>query len=229
MAKNTYQTYTELTPIGIYRSDFMRRGAMCTALSTRHPDLAAIATAARAQVDEIDARRAALQDAEDSQLVANAIEDAAKLDVVEVYTELRRTLFAKTGDASSILPDAPSALARLGIDNFTERTQAAIARLKALPDNDPIRVGFLPILEQEWAEFAAADEAEDTTRNALKTSRMALTLYKSELAQLREAQLGTILTVLKDREKVAMFTVPWRKPSRMAQDDDNSQETTTPG
>ena len=57
---------------------------------------------------------------------------------------------------------------------------------------------------------------------------MALTLYKSELAQEREAQLGTILTVLKDREKVAMFTVPWRKPLRNAQDDAAPQESTTP-
>jgi hypothetical protein len=45
---------------------------------------------------------------------------------------------------------------------------------------------------------------------------MALTLYKSELAQAREAQLGSVLTALKDREKVAMCTLPWRKPSRSA-------------
>jgi len=228
MAKNTYQTYTELTPIGVYRADFMRRGAMCTALLPRHPGLAAVATAARDRVTEIDAGRDAMQDAEDAELVANAIEDAAKLDVVEVYTELRRTLFAKTGDAATLLPDAPSALARLGIDNFTNRAEAAIANLKALPENDPVRVSFLATLEKELAEFVAADKAEDNTRDALKTMRMALTLYKSELAQAREVQLGTILTVLKDREKVAMFTVPWRKPSRNAQDDAAPQEPTTP-
>jgi hypothetical protein len=86
----------------------------------------------------------------------------------------------------------------------------------------------LPTLETELAQFVAADKAEDTTRAALKTTRMALTLYKSELAQAREVQLGTILTLLKDREKVAMFTVPWRKPSRAAQDDTGPEETTTP-
>ena len=58
--------------------------------------------------------------------------------------------------------------------------------------------------------------------------RMGLTLYKAELVQAREVQLGTILTVLKDREKVALFTVAWRKPSRSAEDEAPSQETTTP-
>jgi hypothetical protein len=47
---------------------------------------------------------------------------------------------------------------------------------------------------------------------------MALTLYKSELAQAREAQLGSVLTALKDREKVAMCTLPWRKLSRSTND-----------
>lgn len=102
MAKTTYQGYTEITPIGTYRSDQMRRSAMCTALSTRYPQLATVATDAKSLVNEIDLRRDALQDAEDAQLVANAIEDAEKLDVIEVYTEMRRTLFANTGNVTTL-------------------------------------------------------------------------------------------------------------------------------
>lgn len=220
MGKTTYQGYTEDTPIGIFRGDLVRRGAMCTAMSTRYPELAAVATDAKTLVTEIDARRDALQDAEDAQLIANAIEDAEKLDVLEVYTEMRRTMFAKTGDVATILPDAPSTLSRLGIDNFSKRIDLAIANLKALPANDSIRVAFLATLEKEVLEFNAADKAEDQSREALKTNRMALTLYKAELAQAREAQLGTILTILKDREKVAMFTIPWRKSSRSDEPDE---------
>jgi hypothetical protein len=32
--------------------------------------------------------------------------------------------------------------------------------------------------------------------------------------------VGAVLTVLKDREKVAMCTLPWRKPSRRKNDDE---------
>jgi hypothetical protein len=228
MAKNNYQTYTESTPFGTYRADLIRRGAMCTAMAPRHPELAAVAAAAKTLVAEIDSRREALQDAEDAQVIANAIEDAEKIDVLEVYTELRRTMFAKTGDVATLLPDAPSTLARLGIDNFTKRAEIAIANLKALPATDPIRVAFLANLEKEVAEFVTADKAEDQKRDELKTIRVALTLYKSELAQAREVQLGTILTVLKDRDKVAMFTIPWRKASRPTADETESKEPTTP-
>ncbi len=206
----------------------MRRSAMCTALSTRYPQLAAVAADAKALVNEIDLRRDALQDAEDAQLIANALEDAEKLDVIEVYTELRRTLFAKTGDVTTLLPDSPSVLGHLGMDNFTKRAESAISNLKALPETDSVRMAFLPSLERELSELVAADKAEDRTRDALKTTRMALTLYKSELAQAREVQLGTILTVLKDREKVALFTVPWRKPSRAVQEDAAPQEPPKP-
>ena len=111
-------------------------------------------------------------------------------------------------------------MARLGIDNFSKRIELAVANLKALPANDSVRLAFLATLEKEATEFNAADKAEDQTRDALKTNRMALTLYKSQLAQAREVQLGTILTVLKDREKVALFTIPWRKWSRSDEPDE---------
>ncbi|HRI66138.1 MAG TPA: hypothetical protein PK156_17945, partial [Polyangium sp.] len=118
--------------------------------------------------------------------MANAIEDAEKLDVIEVYTEMRRTLFAKTGDVTTLLPDSPSVLGHLGMENFTKRAESAISNLKALPETDSVRMAFLPSLERELGELVAADKAEDQTRDALKTTRMALTLYKSELAQARD-------------------------------------------
>ena len=219
MGKTTYQSYTDQTPISTYRSDFMRRGAMCAALVNRHPELAAIADEAKAIVSEIDARLASLQEADDDQLLANALEDVEKLDVVDLYTEMRRTMFAKKYDIAKLLPDAPSSLGRLGADGFGQRAALAIASLKALPETDSMRVAFLSNLEKEVAEFQSANQAEDGTREELKTIRLALTLYKSELAQTREVQLGTLLTILKDREKVALFTVPWRKPSRTADED----------
>jgi hypothetical protein len=164
-------------------------------------------------VDAIDSRLAALQQAEDEQLLANALEDVEKIDVVDVYTEMRRTMFAKKYDVATLLPDAPSSLGRLGTDEFTKRAAAAITNLKALPESDPIRSVFLANLEKEYSEYQTANKAEDETRADVKTMRLALTLYKSELAQTREAQLGTILTILKDREKTALFTLPWRKSS----------------
>jgi hypothetical protein len=223
MAKTTTQSYTAETPIRSYRADFMHRGAMCSALASRYPDVAPLASEAKAIVSAIDARLANLQAAEDAELVANALEDAEKMDFVDVYTEMRRTMFAQNVDVATILPDAPSSLARLGVDQFTKRTEAAIAAIKALPAADAIRIDFLTNLEKEFSEFSAADKAEDVTRNALKTIRLALTLYKSELAQSREVQLGTLLAILKDRAKVTLFTLPWRKSPR-PQDEEPSAE-----
>lgn len=228
MSKTTYQSYTAETPIRSYRADFMRRGAMCAALVSRYPSLAAIASEAKTIASSIDGRLAALQSAEDDELIANALEDAEKIDVVDVYTEMRRTMFAKNIDISTILPDAPSTLARLGVDAFATRTEAAIAAIKALPATDPIRIDFLANLEKELAEFRSADNAEDATRDALKTIRLALTLYKSELAQTREVQMGTLLTILKDRQKVALFTVPWRKSSRPQEEEPSAEPLPTP-
>ena len=214
MAKTTYQSYTEETPLHTYRADFLHRAAICAALAQRHGDLASIANDANALVAQIDTRSNALQNAEDDQVRARALEDAEKMDVMDVYTELRRTMFAKKYDITTILPESPSILRRMNAERFTDRADAAVANLKTLPQNDPVRVAFLAALERELAEFNAADRAEDATRNAVQSGKMALTLYKSELAQAREAQLGAILTVLKDREKVAMCTLPWRKYSR---------------
>lgn len=219
MSKNTYQTYTEDTPLHTYRADFLHRGAICAALASRYTDLRNIGTDANDIVAQIDARLNALQNAEDDQVRARALEDAEKMDVVDIYTELRRTMFAKSYDVATILPEAPSNLRRMSANRFADRADVAVANLKSLPEDDPVRTAFLAKLERELAEFNAADRAEDATRTNLKSSSVALTLYKSELAQAREAQLGAILTVLKDREKVAMCTLPWRKYSRAADDD----------
>jgi hypothetical protein len=214
MAKTTYQSYTDETPGDIYRSCFIRRGAMCAALSKRYPALAPIGAEADAIVTQMDAKFAALQQAEDDQIRARAVEDAEKLDLVDVYTELRRTLFAKKVDVQTLLPDAPSAIGRLNAKEFGERMSVAIANLKTLPDGDPQKATFLPLLEKESAEFDLADKAEDETRRNLQSGRTALLLYKAELSQVRMAQLGAIQNVLRDREKTALFTVPWRKTSK---------------
>ncbi|MDC0748884.1 hypothetical protein [Polyangium mundeleinium] len=215
MAKNTYQTYTEETPFDTYREDFIRRGAMCGALAKRYPGLAAVGAEANVIVAQIDARRTSLQAAEDDQIRARAVEDAEKLDVVDIYTELRRTIAVKSPeDALTLLPEAPSALRRLGAATFTDRTNAALSNLRTLAVDDPLRVAFLDKLEKELAEFSTADKNEDKTRLALQSGKVALTLYKSELSQVREAELGTIQSLLKDREKTALFTIPWRKTSR---------------
>ena len=214
MAKNSYQTYTDDTPIHVFRGDFVHRGAMCAALAARYADLTIVATDANAIVAQIDIRLGMLQGAEDDQIRARAIEEAEKFDVVDVYTEMRRTMAAKNYDVATLLPEAPSILRRQSTNRFVDRANEAVSNLKALPEADPVRVMFLPKLEKELAEFHTADKAEDQTRAALRSGSVALTLYKSELAQAREAQLGSALATLKDREKVAMLTLPWRKPSR---------------
>ncbi len=191
---------------------------MCMALSPRHPELQAIGLEADAIIAQIDARLGALQKAEDDQVRARAIEDAEKLDVVDVYTELRRTMDAKSYDVLTLLPDAPSSLRRLSTTSFTERANLAVASIKALPDGDDVKTIFLPRLEKELAEFATADKAEDMTRTTLKSGRVALTLYKSELSQAREAALGKITGILRDREKTALFTLPWRKNAKPGSD-----------
>jgi len=216
--KNTYQTYLAETPVETFRADFIRRGAMCAAISKRYPQLAAVGAEADATLAQIDTRRALLQQAEDDQIRAHAIEDVEKLDVVEVYTELRRTMSAKRYDVLTLLPDAPSALGSLGAKNFGARVNQAVANLKALPDGDPLKVTLLPQLQVELAEFHQADLAEDATRANLQSGRVALLLYKTELSQAREGQLGAIQKVLADREKTAQFTIPWRKPARPAEE-----------
>ena len=217
MAKNTYQTYNEETPFDTYREDFIRRGAMCGALAQRYPGLAAVGAEANVIVAQIDARRTALQAAEDDQIRARAVEDAEKLDVVDIYTELRRTIAVKSPeDALTLLPEAPSALRRLGTATFTERTNAALSNLRTLVVDDPLRVAFLDKLEKELAEFSTADKNEDKTRLA-HLRELGLVERQGDLPALeREAELGTIQSILKDREKTALFTIPWRKTSRTA-------------
>jgi hypothetical protein len=86
-----------------------------------------------------------LHDAEDDQIRARAVEDAEKFDVVEVYTELRRTLFAKKVDVQTLLPDAPSVLGHLAAKKFRVRADQALENLKTLPDTDPVKKAFLAI------------------------------------------------------------------------------------
>jgi hypothetical protein len=214
MAKGTYQTYTTETSIEDYRTDFIHRGAMCGALAKRYAALAAIGTEADAIVGQIDAHRAQLQQAGDDQIRATALEDAEKYDATESDTELRRTLFAKSYDIATLLPDSPSTLRRLGTKNFRARMDQAIANLKTLPDSDPVKAALLPALETEAGEFRTADEAEDATRTTLSGAKVAMTLYKTELSQAREAQLGAVLKAIGDSEKMAMFTLPWRNTSK---------------
>lgn len=225
MAKNTYHTFTEDTPIDTYRSDFLRRSAMCTALVKRYPAFAGIASQAGATVAQIDTRQSELRAVEDDLIRARALEDVEKLDVIDMYTELRRTMTAKSYDVLTLLPDSPSSLRRIGTATFSERVQLAIASLKELSDDDEIKKAFLASLEKELADFQTADKAEDTTRAAVQGKRVALTLYKAELAQAREAELGTIQNVLRDRDKTSLFTVPWRKSRRLGEPDAEPEQT----
>lgn len=216
MPKNTYQTYTDATSIAAYRADFIHRGAMCAAIAKRYPDLAAVGAEAEATLAQIDTRRAALQQAEDDQIRAHAIEDVEKLDVLDVYAELRLSLAAKKYDVLTLLPDSPSVLGHLGAKNFGARAKQAVANLKALPDSDPLKTTLLPRLQQELSEVHEADLAEDATRENLQGGRVALLVYKTELSQAREAQIGAVQKVLGDREKTALFTLPWRKAAKGA-------------
>jgi hypothetical protein len=90
MGKITYQTFTPETPFNVYRTDFLHRESMCGALAARYPGLAPIGAEAKTIREQIDQRRAAIQDVEDDQVRARALEDVAKLDLVEVYAEARR-------------------------------------------------------------------------------------------------------------------------------------------
>ena len=74
-------------------------------------------------------------------------------------------------------------LGRLNAKTFRERTDQAVANLKTLADDDPLKTAMLPVLEKELAEFKQADVAEDITRANFKSGRMALVLYKAELSQ----------------------------------------------
>jgi hypothetical protein len=219
MGKTTYQTFTVETPIDTFRTDFIHRSAMCGAIATRYPAVADVGKEADAILSQIDTRRAELQAAEDDQTRARALENAAKIDVVDIYTELRRTMAVKNYDVMTLLPDAPSTLNRLGAKTFGERSKQAVANLNVLPDDDIVKTTLLPKLQKELAEFNEADLAEDATRAAVRSERMALVLYKTELSQARETQMGAIQKALGDRERTVQFTVPWRKASRTTEDE----------
>ncbi|MCU0693900.1 MAG: hypothetical protein MUF54_21130 [Polyangiaceae bacterium] len=208
------QAYTPDTPIEAYRREYLHRHAMCQALVTKYADFGPIAAEAGAVVTAIDGRLADLQRAEDAHVRARALEVAAKLDVVEVY-ELVRAQFAvyHKGTLFAFLPASPSSLARAGVKAAEQRVSEAIANLRSLPEQDEVRKDFLPRLEQEQADLRAADLAEDDVRRAVRTVALGLTTYKSELAGLRDRQLGQVQVIMKDRAKTEMFTLPWRKRS----------------
>jgi len=76
------------------------------------------------------------------------------------------------------------------------------------------RVGS--VLTRELAEFEAAAGGEDDTRQSLASAKLGLTLYKADLARQCNAQLGAVQQANGDRQRTALFTVPWRKPHRPA-------------
>jgi hypothetical protein len=193
---------------------------MCGPLVKRYDALGAVVTEADAILVQIDTRLADLQQAEDDQVRARALEDVQKLDVVDIYTELRRTMTAKKKyEVMTLLPDAPSVLGRFNAKTFGQRADQAVANLRLLADDDTLKTTMLSVLEKELGEFKEADVAEDVTRSNLKSGRMALVLYKTELSQAREMQLGAIQKVFGDREKTALFTTAWRKAKSPADDE----------
>jgi hypothetical protein len=221
MGKSSYQSYTPETPIEIFRSDFIHRQAICVALAASYPALTPVGAECGTIVAAIDARDADIQAVLDEAVRAKAVEDAGKLDVVDVYTELRGMMTVQQRDQLfAFLPDPPSALGRLGTKKFADRVALAVTNLQRLPESDPLRRDYLSRLQAEVEEFRRADEAEDAVRLRVRSARLGLLVYKSELARARDAQLGTIQTILGDRAKAAAFTIPWR---RNAQEDDATE------
>ncbi len=215
MAKTTYQTYTSETPIDFFRKDFIRRGAMCQALVSRFSGLEPVANESVQIVATIDERGTEIRAVEDDLVRARALEDVEKMDVVDAYTALRLMMTAYDRDrVRDFLPDAPSSLKQLGPKNLSDRVKAQIENLRILPEDSPLRTEFLPPLEREVGELETADRAEDDVRARVSALGLGLTVYKSELAQTRESQIGTIQSVLSDRAKAAQFTLPWRRSKR---------------
>jgi hypothetical protein len=230
MAKTSYQTFTQEAPLSIFRSDFIRRDAMCGAMVKQFPDLGAIAAECAAIVAAMDARSTELRAAEDALTRARALEDAEKLSVVGAYARARTVLGVEDKDAALlILPDAPSSLRKRNVVDFNLRVRSTIESLGELPADHPVRVAYLPPLQAEFAEFSTADVAEDEARARLGRLRLSLTLYRAELAQERDGQLGRIQGVVKDRAVTAMFTIPWRKRTKAEGGDaDETEEPETP-
>lgn len=224
MARTTYQTYTQRTPIDSFRDDLIHREAICRALAGRYPDLIEVAEEAAELVTDIDGRRGDLQRVEDDLIRARAVQSAERVDVVDVYKTLRSIMGIHAEDTVfAFLPDAPSRLGKLGAKKFVDRVAAAIENLGRLAEDDPLRVEYRPSLERELAEYQAADKAEDQTKARLRSVRLGLLVYKSELASTRDAQLGVVQTTLGDRAKTTLFTLPWRRRSSTPGPDDESE------
>jgi hypothetical protein len=215
MARATYQTFTPETPLPIFREDFLRRQSMCAALGAKFPGLEAVGSECTEIIAAMDARKVELQRAEDALVRARALEDAEKIDVIDSYSRLRTILLLDEKETARVLlPDAPSSLGRAGLSSFKERIAASINNLRSLPEDHPVRVEHLPLLEAEHTEFLAADQREDQVKAELSRIKLSLTLYRAELAQLRDGQLGSVQSELEDRARTALFTIPWRKSSR---------------
>ena len=229
MSQNTYQTYSFETPIDTMRSDFIRRKAMCAALAGRYSVLQEVGSACDAIVVQIDARRAELQGAEDALVRAKALEDAEKIDAVGAYATARAMMGAQ--DRSKLfafLPEPPSSLGRMPSSRFSERLSQAISNLRKLPEEHPVRKEYLGKLEAEQGAFDAADRAEDEVREQVRGLRLGLLVYRSELARVRDAQLGAVQAATGDRSITAQFTIPWRRWNREGADDDGTAPATPP-
>lgn len=205
---------------------------MCGALVEDYPALAPVATEAREMVVAIDSRGTVLRQAEDEQTVAKAVEDVKKLVVIKKYSDLRLLLTIHEKDrVPDFLPDAPSSLKKLGPKNLTDRVQKSLDNLRVLPADHPVRVEYEPVLTENLAAFKTADLAEDRERAEVATLNLGLSVYKSELSQVRDVQLGTIQTVLGDRTQAVEFTIPWRdtsskKSKKRAAERRDGEETT---
>jgi hypothetical protein len=209
------QSYTQDTPLDDFRKDFIYRGAVCQAAARKKPGLAAVAADCDATVGMIDSRRAQLQQLEDDMVRARAFESAEKLEAIEAYDMVRKQLAAyDKAKVAELLPVPPSTMSKLALEKLDYRVSQAISNIKGLPEDHPVRRDFLPPLEREFAEFQAADVAEDTVRRTFTTARLALTTFKAELAQRRDTELGQVQAVYGDRGKVDFFTLPWRAPAK---------------
>jgi hypothetical protein len=209
------QTYTTETSIDAYRDDFLHREAVCRAAGTKRPPLIPIADGAKDVLAGIDAKQLEIRRVQDDLVRAAALEAAEKLDVIEAYEKARKQL-AVTDQRRlfDFLPDAPSSMARYGVEKLTWYVGQAIKNLHTLPEDHQVRREFLPRLEQEFTEFKGVDVAEDEVRTNLAAMRLGMNAYKAELARIREEQLGSIQTVFGDRSKVELFTLPWRSAPR---------------
>jgi hypothetical protein len=232
------QQFTSKTPLARYRKDARHRGSMCRAMATLPEDepvtdeareragkFAAVAESSQRSVDTITARAADVQRADDILTDAKALESVTRFRTKEAYEQARLDLTAAASDiVRTILPIAPSLIAKGGIKRVIGLIEDGVAKLSTPDAPESVRTEHAPVIERHLARMREADLAEDRAGAALSALRASIVLFKAAQQREREIAYGRLIELVGRADAEAYFLAARTRSSSVEDDAEDEGE-----